>query len=87
MDLGTYRKQFKKHFPELNPNRYLCQTYFVTGKVSIDVCLLDGYLHTKYGDYETEKGWSMKECILHHYGQNAVDFILSILRRRHNGKM
>ncbi len=79
MDLLTYRKQFKKYFPKLNPNKFLDPVFHLTGKISVDICLLDDYLHAEYGNYETEKGWSMKDCIFNHYGQTALNFIVSIM--------
>ena len=45
-----------------------------TLRVSIDIVKLDERLHQEWGPYE-ERGQSMNDCILEHYGHDAVALI------------
>ncbi len=45
-----------------------------TLRVCIDIVKLDERLHQEWGAYE-EKGQSMKDCILEHYGRDAAILI------------
>lgn len=45
-----------------------------TLRVSIDIVKLDERLHQEWGPYE-ERGQSMNDCILEHYGHDAAALI------------
>lgn len=49
-----------------------------TLKVCIDIVKLDERMHQEWGDYE-EKGQSLFDCILEHYGEDAAILIGKLL--------
>lgn len=49
-----------------------------TKSIKIDVFKFDDFLHRKYGEYENS-GLSMKTVIIKHYGEDASNFINSLI--------
>ena len=46
-----------------------------TRRPCIDLLELDDWLHEKHGDYETERGMSMRDLLIEEYGQAACNFV------------
>lgn len=47
----------------------------ITGRPCIDLFKFDDWLHEKHGDYETERGMSMRDLLIEEYGQAVCNFI------------
>jgi len=80
--LLEFRKDFKKFFPELNPNEYLDRSFWLVNRsVKIDVIKLDDWLHGKFGKYETSKkiGMSMSQALEKYISKAASEFVRSYL--------
>lgn len=54
------------------------RTAIVTGRVTIDLCKLDSWLHEKHVDYE-KSGLSMQELIRKEYGEEANEIIKKLI--------
>lgn len=75
-------KEFEKYFHERFEKFFSKEMRLLScfsNQVLIDVLAFDDYLHEKWGDYETEHGWSMKQCIKEHYGKDAAKFFESLI--------
>ena len=59
-----FRKNFKKHFPDLDAGDYI-DTLMLQAKMEchIDLMALDDHLHAKYGGYEENWDISMRDVI------------------------
>lgn len=66
----------RDYFSIASPNKYLCKTALLTGKVKIDILALDDFLHKKHGDYEDEN-LSMSMLIEREYGPDAHSFVMA----------
>jgi len=47
-------------------------------KICIDIIKFDDWLHSKYGDYETDNK-SMQEIVIEHYGTEGDELIIELL--------
>ena len=47
--------------------------------VRVDILAFDAWLHEQHGEYEDERGLSMKELIAKEYGEQAELFIQSLI--------
>jgi len=46
--------------------------------ITIDILKFDDFLHQKHGNYE-DKGKSMNDIVIEHYGENALDVLKRLL--------
>ena len=50
-----------------------------TKELKINIIMFDDWLHKQHGEYEDERGLSMKELIAREYGEQAELFIQSLI--------
>lgn len=72
-----YNKEFEHYFNIIDKFRDHLVTYF-TGKYSFDILRFEKWLQEVHG-YNPESNISMKDFVREKFGQDAVDFIYSIL--------
>lgn len=83
MMLTVFRREWHKRFPKLNPSQYMDILIWVaTRKVSIDVIKLDDWLHKQYGNYEENRGLSMKELLAVEFGEQTAKFVETWIKGR-----
>ena len=73
-----YYWNFKKLFPRFAARCYVDKVLFDIGhRFYVDVLKLDDTLHELHGDYEEDRGLSMRELLVAEYSQEASDFVAS----------
>jgi len=78
MGVNEFAQGLNCHFSIKQPRHHnYIETHFwcMYGVAVLDVIGLDDLLHERFGNYEEERGMSMKELIEAEYGQIAVDWV------------
>jgi hypothetical protein len=81
MNFPEFVKGMKEHFGITNGvNEFLSPTEYVFRRMPrMSITKFDDWLHEKHGEYEEERGMSMKEIIEAEYGPQATLFIKEAL--------
>ena len=82
MDKKTFMLGMKIHFNlnEKEAHSYTDKLLFLMGRgFTLDMTKFDDYLHEKFGEYEDERGLSMKELIAVEYSTAAANFVESMI--------
>ena len=80
--IPEFCKLMLQHFGIKSGNTYLDgRMMLITGKIQLDLMMLDDYFHEQFGEYEESKpeGMSMSELITEKYGSSANAFIKSMI--------
>ena len=49
-----------------------------TGEIKLDVTKFNKFLHTKFGEYEDERGLSTSQLVIREYGQAVYNWVKSV---------
>jgi len=82
MDKKTFMLGMRIHFDlnEKDAHSYTDKLLFLMGRgFTLNITKFDDYLHEKFGEYEEERGMSMKELIAVEYSAAAVNFVESTI--------
>ena len=80
MDKENFMLSMKIHFglDKKEAHKFIDHLMFLADKgFKLDLMKFDNFLHKKFGEYEEEKNFSMKDLIEAKYGEAAVHFVES----------
>lgn len=78
----VYAKKFRELFPDIDRslNCFIDpELSLITRKPVFHIAVFDNQLHKLHGNYEDERGLSMRELIREKYGDRAVEFVLELI--------
>jgi hypothetical protein len=79
MLIQEFHKKMSDFFDIAAPGDFLDPLWLMQKKVKIDLGKFDSWLHKEVGEYEKDEGFNMKDALAIYYGEDASQFIGSLL--------